>query len=122
MSTATATKFNINVNMMIEEIGISDASTILNILNVSINDAAADVECTVEWQCDVEKIWWPITAKLMNLTDCYAVRWTDADGVGVDDVEIVERVDDETDAAALKEWVREIASEIGSSSGKVRDA
>ena len=119
---STTTKFVANINKVIEALGTDDASTILDIIDVSLSEAVADVEVTVKWQCEVEKVWWTITAKLMNLTDCYAVRWTHADEVGVDDAEIVERVDDEADAVALKKWVRGIASEAGSSNGKVRDA
>ena len=117
----TTTKFTADLNKMIEALG-TDASTILDILDVSLSEAAADVEVTVEWQCEVEKVWWPITAKLMNVSDCYAVRWTSTDEAGIDDVEIVERVDDEADAVALKKWVREIATQVGSSNGKVRGA
>lgn len=107
---------------LIESIGVDDPRTLLGLLRIDLAEIPAtrtlDAEC--EWQCSVERVWWPIRGRQLNLTDLYAVRWTDTAEAGVDDVTIVERVDDADDAVTLAEWLREIAANCGSCNGSVR--
>lgn len=121
MATATE-QISVNGNKLIRAIGIDNAREILSILEISLSDVSDldTLDDSCEWQCRVEKKWWPIQARQLNLTDEYAVRWTDTDEAGIDDVEIIERVDDESDAVSLGEWLREIAANCGSGNGSVR--
>lgn len=111
-------------NKLIEAIGADNAHGILDLMGINLDECNHDVGCdliaTAEWQCSVEGRWWPIEARQKNLTDLYAVRWTDTDETGVADITIVERVDDEQDQIELREWLHEIAGACGSCNGKVR--
>lgn len=116
------TKVQADGNELIELIGADKAHQILGILGVDLS-AVSDqdtIDAQCEWQCSVEKVWWPIRARQLSLTDLYAVRWTYAEEAGVDNVEIVEIVDAEEDQENLREWVREIAANCGSCNGNVR--
>ena len=115
------TLIKVDGNKLIEAIGAEHAREILDVMCIDLLNAGdASFTDACEWHCGVEDRWWPITAKQLTLTDEYAVRWTDTDEAGIDDVEIIERVDDESDAESLGEWLREIAANCGSCDGIVR--
>lgn len=112
---------NVDGNKLIAAIGPEDALSILDVMMIDLADIGhATLSDSVEWQCGVEGKWWPIAGHQLNLTDEYAVRWTDTDEAGIDYVTIVERVDDDQDDADLSEWLREIAGGCGSCNGCVR--
>lgn len=107
-------------NKLIEAIGFDDAVTILDILDIDLKNADESLSASCEWRCGVEKAWWPIEGKQLNLTDLYAVRWTCTHEAGISDIEMVLRADDEQDAEDLQEWLEEIAANCGSCDGNVR--
>lgn len=115
-------KISVNGNKLIAAIGTEHVLEILNVMEIDLCDYDAwnsfCEEC--EWHCGVEDTWWPMTAYQLNLTDEYAVRWTYTDSAGIDDEEIIERVDDEEDQKWLAVYVREIAAGCGSCDGDVR--
>lgn len=114
------TKVTVDGNKLIAALGVESVSEILDVMGIDLSDARESLIDACEWHCGVEEKWWPITAKQLNLTDEYAVRWTDTDEAGIDDKGIIERVDDEQDAIDLAEWMKEIAVNCGSCDGKVR--
>lgn len=122
--TVNVTSVTVDGNKLIEAIGADNAIEILDLMGINLDECNRDVGCdliaTAEWQCSVDWRWWPIEARQKNLTDLYAVRWTETEEAGVDDVIIVERVDDEQDQIELLEWLHEIACGCGSCNGKVR--
>lgn len=107
-------------NKLIEAIGLENAATILDILEIDLKDADESFSSSCEWRCGVEKKWWPMAGKQLNLTDLYAIRWTYTDEAGISDIEMVLRADDEQDAEDLQGWLEDIASHCGSCDGKVR--
>jgi hypothetical protein len=113
-------KITANGNRMIDVIGVDHAREILEVMGIDLHDATPDLEDACEWHCGVENRWWPISGRQLNLTDLYAVRWTETAEAGVDDVTIIEIVDDEQDAIDLGEWLRSIAANCGSTDGLVR--
>lgn len=118
----TTEKIQVDGNKIIEAIGGTErVHEILDVMGIDLHDARESLIDGCEWHCGVEGKWWPITGKLLYLTDEYAVRWTDTDEAGVDDVEIIERLESEKDDAdSLGEWLREIACNVGSCDGSVR--
>lgn len=111
---------SVDGNKLLAAIGTDNAKTIVDVMMVDLNSGHATLSDSVEWQCGVENKWWPIAGHQLNLTDEYAVRWTDTDEAGIDDVTIVERIDDTQDQSDLSAWLREIAAGCGSSNGRVR--
>jgi hypothetical protein len=112
---------SVDGNKLIAAIGTHNAKTIVDVMMVDLRDSGhATLSDSVEWQCGVENKWWPISGYQLNLTDEYAVRWTDTEEAGIDDVTIVERVDNDQDQTDLSAWLREIAAGSGSSNGCVR--
>ena len=112
---------SVDGNKLIEAIGTNNAGTIVDVMMIDLRDSGhATLSDEVEWQCSVENKWWPIAGYQLNLTDEYAVRWTDTQEAGIDDITIIERIDDTQDQADLSAWLREIAAGCGSSNGCVR--
>ena len=103
----------VNGNKLLAFVGTDQPREILEIMEIDLRDVRETLCDACEWYCGIEDKWWPITAKFLTLTDEYAVRWTDTDEAGINDVQIVKRVDDEEDAESLAEYVREIAAELG---------
>jgi len=117
---STMNKITVDGNKLIESIGNEDPNTILEIMEIDLAEAKETFGDDAEWQCGVEERWWRITAKQLNLTDLYAVRWTYADEAGIADIEIIERVDDEEDIKDLTAYLQDIAANCGSCNGEVR--
>jgi len=115
-----ASKIEVDGNRMIDAIGADHAREILEVMGIDLHNTTPDIQDTCEWRCGAERRWWPISGRQLNLTDLYAVRWSDTAEAGIDDVTIIEVVDDEQDAIALAEWLRSIAANCGSSDGAVR--
>lgn len=115
-------QIQLNIGKLVEYVGIDRPREILGILGIDPQDLPgyADIDDSVEWHCGVEDQWWSIEAVQWNLDDYYAVRFTRTPEAGIDDLEIIERVDDEADADSLHEWLCEIAAECGSCDGQVR--
>lgn len=114
-------KVTVDGNVLIQTIGVEHSQAILNVLGIDLDDVTESLRSDCEWHCGVEDRWWPITGKQLSLTDEYAVRWTHTEA-GVDDIEIIERIDDESDLESLAEWLEEIAVQCGSCDGDVRVA
>lgn len=111
---------NINKDKLIEYF-ISDPDQLLGILELDLKAVSySDLYCfcTVEWQCQVENVWWPVTAKTLRLTNQCGLRWSETKEAGVDDLEVIYMAD----TSSLQEWARDIASQLGSNNGNIRDA
>ena len=117
--TDCKSKITVDGNAMIR--AIDDAQAVLDIMGIDLATVRATDEYDCEWHCGVEDVWWAITAKRLDLTDEYAVRWTVTDEAGIDDVEMYERVDDTDDQQALTEYLHEIAANLAPD-GQVRPA
>lgn len=99
-----------DANKLIEAIGLDNPQTLFEILQFDLKQAIESLSTSCQWRCSVEKVWWTIEAKQLNLTDLYAVRWTYSEEAGINDIEIVLRADEEQDAEDLQEWLEDIAS------------
>lgn len=111
-----------DANKLIEAIGLDNPQTLFEILQFDLKQAKESLSTSCQWRCSVEKIWWTIEAKQLNLTDLYAVRWTYSEEAGINDIEIVLRIDDEEDEKDLAAWLQDIAAGCGSCDGTVRTA
>lgn len=112
---------NVNIDKLIRAVGLDNAAEILNILGIDLKTTDYDYSIEAEWQCSVEGTWWYIEARQKELSECYSVRWTVTAEAGVDDVEIVENYADcNENKRELREWLENIAENVGSSNGKVR--
>jgi hypothetical protein len=105
----------VNVDLLIKFLDPENTEDILSVCGIDLHDTRTDAKAECEWHEGSEDKWWTIKASQLNLTECFAVRWTVADGTGVDDVEIFERTADlsrEEEAAELLEWLEDVAGEI----------
>ena len=113
--------YTIDADRLIEAIGIERAEQVVNCLGISLETARPTIERSAEWRCGVEHIWWSIEAKQLQITDIYAVRWTETDEAGISGIEIVSPTGDEgQDGDDLREWLHAIAANVGSCDGSVR--
>ncbi len=115
------TSYTIDGDRLIEAIGPDRAEEILDCLGIDLETARPTIERSAEWRCGVERVWWPIVARQLTISDTYAVRWTDTAEAVVADIEIVSPTgDEEQDGDDLREWLHDIASNVGSCDGTVR--
>lgn len=111
---------NVNIDKLIQVVGLDNVADILRILTINLDTTDFDYSIEAEWQCSVEGKWWAIEARQKELSECYSVRWTTTAEAGVDDVEIVEHyADGAENKRDLREWLEGIAKQAGSSNGKV---
>lgn len=113
----------IDVDVLIETLGIDRADQVLAVLGIDLASSDPDLSAAAEWHCGVEDAWWAIEGRQINLSDCYAIRWTATAEAGISDVEVLERLADQSaEGAELSAWLADIAANCGSCDGTVRSA
>lgn len=90
MALTDGSKITVDANKLIESIGTDHARTILDIFSIDLASVEPTLSEEREWQCSVEKVWWKIQGKQLDITDLYAVRWTYAVEAGICDIEIID--------------------------------